>query len=154
MSVIKIRIKAVEKTEEYLNVKEIRRRVFQIEQAIDSSLDFDGKDEDACHFIAYCNLVPAGTARVRYFIDGPESARIERVAVLPEFRGNGVGRITMEYVLNFLKDRWFGKAELNAQDYIKSFYEKIGFKQTGEPFENSGILHIRMEIILHKWGSF
>ena len=149
MSVIKVRVAPVERREEFLSALAIRRKVFQEEQGVDPALDLDGKDGEAQHFLSYCNNMAGGTARVRYFTDNHLAlARIERVAVLPEFRRHGVGKVTAEYILNFLKLNWVDKADLIAQERVKGFYEKIGFRPIGRPFEKAGILHIAMEIYM------
>lgn len=37
---------------------------------------------------------------------------------------------------------------IEAQTYAKNFYEKLGFVQTSEPFEEDGIPHIQMKYIV------
>lgn len=51
-------------------------------------------------------------------------------------------------MLGYLKNKGIEKAILNAQEYVKGFYKKLGFKQKGEVFIEAGIPHIRMFIDL------
>ena len=37
---------------------------------------------------------------------------------------------------------------IEAQTYAMNFYEKLGFTQTSEPFEEDGIPHIQMKYIV------
>lgn len=37
---------------------------------------------------------------------------------------------------------------IEAQTYAKNFYEKLGFTQTSEPFDEDGIEHIQMKYIV------
>lgn len=82
----KIFIKIIETEKELTDAESIRRQVFQKEQGIAEEIDFDGKDNEADHIIAYFEEKPVGTTRVRYIDDG-KTAKIERTAVLREFRG-------------------------------------------------------------------
>lgn len=38
---------------------------------------------------------------------------------------------------------------IEAQTYAKNFYEKLGFTQTSELFDEDGIEHIQMKYIVH-----
>jgi Predicted acyltransferase len=33
---------------------------------------------------------------------------------------------------------------VNAQEYVKALYEKLGFEQVGESFEEAGMPHVKM----------
>ena len=146
-NMIKISIKTVETDKELVDAKAIRTEVFQKEQGIATEIDFDGKDNEADHIIAYFDEKPVGTMRIRY-VDGGKIAKIERMAVLREFRGQSIGGQMMEYVFSYLKDKKIEKATLDAQEHAKKFYEKLGFKQEGEIFMEVGIPHIKMFIDL------
>jgi ElaA protein len=37
-----------------------------------------------------------------------------------------------------------GAIHIGAQLYLKMFYGSFGFKETGEPYDEDGILHIEM----------
>lgn len=38
--------------------------------------------------------------------------------------------------------------EIEAQVYVRTLYEKVGFKQVSEPFLEDGIEHIKMRLDL------
>ena len=121
----------------------IRQQVFHIEQNIDPALDMDGEDETAEHFIAYWQQQPVGIARLRSYGDDTQ-AKIERVAVLPEFRQRGIGVAIAKTVLTYAQQQGFAKAILYAQAQSVTFYEQFGFQRQGEPFSQAGIPHIAM----------
>lgn len=127
---------------EFPIIQEIRRLVFQLEQGVEPVLEFDGKDEVSEHIIAYLDNQPVGTARIRYLDN--TTAKIERLAVLPIARGQGIGKKIMEKALGIVTQKNMQSAVIHAQEYIKSLHEKIGFQQEGEPFEEAGILHVKM----------
>ena len=119
----------------------LRRAVFVDEQGVDPALDADGLDDDATQFLAWANGMPIGTARLRV-VDG--TAKAERVAVLDDFRGHGVGLALMEAVERHARAQGFGSLLVHAQQAVVPFYEHLGYAATGEPFEEAGIPHRRM----------
>ncbi len=137
-------IKIAVNEKEVADCMEVRRLVFQAEQGIDSAEDFDGKDEKADHVIVYIDTQPIGTARVRYLDSEKKVAKIERVAVLKEYRKLGIGKLIMEFLHDQLEEKGVKEATLDSQEYAKGFYENMGYIQEGEPFEEAGIPHVKM----------
>lgn len=131
----KLTVKVAENKREISDAREIRKQVFQSEQGIDSKLDFDGKDEKAEHIIAYFGNKAVGTARVRYLRE--KTAKIERVSILKECRGKGIGRSIIEYIISYFQDKGVEKIMLDSQEQVKGFYEKLCFKQKGGSFPGS-----------------
>lgn len=122
--------------------RNIREEVFVNEQNIDKELEIDGKDEEAIHFILKHFSKPVAVARAR---DIGDYWKIERVAVLLNYRGYGYGKTIMEHIERFLTSLENKKIVLNAQKQVKDFYEKLGYRQVGEEFYEAGIPHVRME---------
>jgi predicted GNAT family N-acyltransferase len=128
--------------EEFSQMQVIRRSVFQEEQGVDPALEFDGLDETAEHLLAYLDNQPVGTARIRYL--NQHTAKVERLAVLSEARGKGLGKKLMEKALDVAAKKNIEEVVVNAQDYVKSLYEQLGFEQVGERFDEAGIAHVKM----------
>jgi predicted GNAT family N-acyltransferase len=120
----------------------VRTRVFQQEQGVDPALEFDGKDEQALHLLAYFDTRPVGTLRMREI--APRIAKLERLAVLSEFRYRGIGRKLTESALECLISKKFAQVRLHAQVAVREFYTKLGFIAEGDIFEEAGIPHIKM----------
>ena len=117
----------------------IRRKVFVDEQHCPADLEYQN-DDISTHFLATCNGMPCGAARWRKTDNG---IKLERFAVLPEFRGKKVGAHLVEAVLNDIR----GNAEkiyLNSQVSAMDFYLPFGFKPVGDRFEEAGIMHQQM----------
>ena len=127
----------------------IRERVFIGEQAIAEAIERDGFDEIAWHFVAWDGPSACGTARVlglgeEHAIvspDGAEVVKIGRMAVLPELRRHGIGRLLLDAALDLARARGAARAELSAQEYVVPFYERAGFIVSGERYEEAGIPH-------------
>lgn len=142
-----VTVRALESGADLKDAFAVRRQVFHIGQGIDETEDFDDKDKDADQFVAYIGEKPVGTARVRFLEDG--TGKIERVAVLEEYRGKNYGLQIMQHILDHLKSGGTVKAVLESQSYAAPFYEKLGFHKVGDEFEEVGISHIKMEIELN-----
>jgi len=135
-------IKEVETSQELSDAQAVRRQVFAKEQGIKREIDINGLDQDSEHIIAYDNDIPIGTARIRY--KNGIQAKLERIAVLKTYRGQGIGRRIIAACLELAKTKGALEVILDSQQSAAGFYEKLGFRQEGEPFEKVGIPHIAM----------
>ncbi len=135
-------VKEVDTPQELSDAQEVRRQVFIKEQGIKREEEFDGLDQNSDHVIAYDKNVPVGTARIRYKND--VSAKLERIAVLKSYRGQGIGKEIVKTSLKLAQPKGASEVTLHAQQSTVGFYEKLGFQQEGEPFEEAGIPHIAM----------
>jgi predicted GNAT family N-acyltransferase len=117
----------------------IRLAVFVRGQKVPLEEDLDGKDVVSDHYLLWLNEEPVGVARVRYL---DEVAKIERVAILEEHQGKGLGKAIMNKILSDLKqDSRISFAKLSAQTYAIPFYEKLGFMLCSDEYMDSGIPH-------------
>lgn len=121
----------------------IRRRVFVEEQGVPEPDELDGKDGERTHFLARDGAGRAiGCACLR-----PHGAqhKVERVAVLRELRGSGLGRDLMDAVEAHARELGASDLVLHAQASVVAFYEKLGWRSIGPRFFEAGIEHQRME---------
>ena len=132
-------------TDDFPACAAIRRRVFIEEQNVPEELELDDLDATAVHLLASRDGRPIGTARL--LIDG-ETAKIGRVALLPEARGTGAGAALMRAALDELRARGVRTAKLGAQTYAIGFYEKLGFTAYGPENDDAGIPHRDMSLAL------
>lgn len=137
-----LKIEQVNYSEEILAIKAIRVKVFQEEQNVAEELEFDGLDESSLQLLAYLDNKPVGTARIREV--EKQTVKIERLAVLPEARGNGIGTKLMEFALEIVTSSRYKTVVVNAQVYIKKLYQQLGFEQIGDTFEEANIPHVKM----------
>jgi predicted GNAT family N-acyltransferase len=119
----------------------VRRRVFIEGQSIPEELEVDGLDAQAAHFIARRGGVALGTARLRAL---DSDAKVERVAVLEEERGAGLGRVLMQFVEDWARSAGFVRLILSAQEPVLEFYARLGYRAEGERFFEAGIAHRKM----------
>lgn len=121
---------------------DIRRAVFVEEQQVSEALEMDGKDGAARHFAVRTGDRIIATCRVRFT---GSAAKIERVAVLKDYRAKGVGRVLMKYLLQEIaRSGDIQLFKLSAQAPAVPFYEKLGFKTRGGEYLEAGIPHYDM----------
>ncbi|MBU0697625.1 MAG: GNAT family N-acetyltransferase, partial [Bacteroidetes bacterium] len=92
------------------------------------------------HFLATLDNQPAGACRWRQTEKG---FKLERFAVLPQFRGNGVAHQMVQTVINDLPES-AKYVYLHAQLDAMPLYVKSNFVAEGELFEEAGIQHYKM----------
>lgn len=123
-------------------IAQVRQAVFQEEQGIDSALDEDGQDDHCYHWIASINQTPIGVARLRPL--SATTAKLERVAVLKPWRRKGIGQALVQAAIAFAQTQGIQVLYLHAQSPTVPFYETLGFRTTGAPFPEAGIVHFKM----------
>ena len=121
----------------------VRHAVFVEEQGVPIELEHDAHDADALHLLV---SDPQGTpvATARMLADG----HIGRLAVLPPWRGRGIGSRLLRELLGIAAARGHKEVFLHAQCEAESFYRRFGFQAQGEIFDDAGIDHRKMVIHL------
>lgn len=122
----------------------IRRTVFVDEQHVSPEEEYDEFESISTHFLARYDEVPCGTARWRRTSNG---VKLERFAVLPDYRGKGVGKALVRAVLDNVFSQQPEPIEriyLHAQVTAMPLYASFGFVPVGPMFEEAGIQHYKM----------
>ena len=142
---VKFIYKLVENEEELQGAFEVRRQVFAVEQQIAEDLVFEkAQDGDEIDIVVKDEGTVIGTARVVFTADN--TAKIERMAVLKNFRNRGVGKGIISFLNEEFKRRNKTHIVLHAQYQVIDFYRACGFHESGLPFEEAGIKHVKMEM--------
>jgi predicted GNAT family N-acyltransferase len=119
--------------------REVREAVFVGEQMVPREIEMDEHDAASRHVIARDSDGTAiGTGRL--LVDG----HIGRMAVLPEWRGKGVGRALLERLLEVAENKRMRHLALHAQTQAAGFYRRFGFVEEGPEFMEAGIPHRTM----------
>jgi predicted GNAT family N-acyltransferase len=119
----------------------VRRSVFIEEQRVPEADEWDDIDPVARHVLAVTgNCDAVGTGRLE------PTGKIGRVAVLPQYRGTGVGRLIMLHLVNHATESGFSKVYVHAQTAAAGFYARLGFRAAGPVFDECGIPHVRMTL--------
>ncbi len=119
---------------------EIRRTVFIGEQGVPENMEWDEYDAVSVHFLALAaDGTPIGCARL--LPDG----HLGRMAVLPDWRGRGVGRALLTAAEAAARMRGCTMLRLSAQTQAADFYARAGFVAVGGQYEEAGIPHVAMQ---------
>lgn len=121
----------------------VRRAVFIEEQGVPEAMEWDAADAAAIHFLAEAGDGTA-TGCARLLTDG----HIGRMAVLPQWRGQGIGRDLLDAILLVAKTQGHRHLRLSAQTQAAPFYSAAGFVCEGEPYVEAGIPHCAMSLML------
>jgi len=123
--------------------RQVRTQVFIQEQGIPESEEWDDMDALCTHVVAYNSQgEPIATARLLPSQSG--TAKIGRMAVLLAWRGQGIGALMLQRLLQTAQQRGDQEAVLHAQSQAQGFYELQGFETKGGVFDEVGIPHIVM----------
>lgn len=121
----------------------VRRLVFIEEQNVPEEIEIDEWDELSTHVLARdLQGLPIGCGRL--LPDG----HIGRMAVLPNWRGRGVGAALLSCLLQLAAGSGMNEVVLSAQVHAVPFYGKFGFEGFGDPYEEAGIAHQAMRLSL------
>ncbi len=77
--------------------------------------------------------------------ENPEIVRLRQMAVLNDLQGKGIGRAIMHFAENIARDRGYSILSMHARKNAIGFYEKMGYKVTGDEFTEVTIPHYVME---------
>ena len=74
-----------------------------------------------------------------------DTVQLRQMAVAPELQGKAIGKAILAFAEKTAMSHHFQTLMLHARSPVVPFYEKSGYTITGEPFEEVGIQHYKME---------
>ena len=140
-----LKVEVVKWIDEYDSLTMIREKVFIEEQKVTSQLEWDGMDKEAIHFLAFIDEKAIGCARalvIEYCM------QLGRIAVLKEYRGEGIGSALLEKAIVTAKLNQISSIHISAQCYAIDFYLKFGFKVMSDIYLDAEIPHRDMTLKL------
>ena len=137
---MRFRVEQVSFAQAKAAISQVRRAVFIEEQGIDPALEWDEYDQQARFVIALDESEQViGTGRLL------ASGKIGRMAVLPAWRREGVGRAMLAALEEIAWQSGLQQVFLSAQVSACDFYRKQGYYVVGEAHEEAGLPHQFME---------
>jgi predicted GNAT family N-acyltransferase len=131
----------INQSEPVFQARNIRYLVFVEEQQVPEALEYDEFESESQHYLLFLKGKPVATCRWRHT---PKGIKLERFAVLPEYRGKGLGEALVKHVLiEVLTEN--KPIYLHAQERVVGFYEKLGFEIYGSVFIEADIRHFLMK---------
>lgn len=141
----RINVAPVQSDDDWDRARSLRKKVFIDEQDCPPEEEWDGHDERSRHVLGRVDGHAVATARWRTVRRSDEIvAKLERFAVLPEYRGQGYGTQLVRFVLQDARRAGFDTFLIHAQSHLQDWYEELGFSSTGRTFEEAGLPHVEM----------
>lgn len=131
--------------QELYDVLNLRQEVFVVEQKCIYQ-DLDNRDQQAMHLlgiknntlVAYLRFFPKETLYT-------DASSFGRVVVRKSNRGQGFANELMNQMEIYLKKiKNTAPIIISAQLYLQKFYANYKYQAIGDPFDEDGILHIKM----------
>ena len=124
----------------------LRTRVFVEEQRVPPEVEQDAADATAVHVVS---RDPSGrllaTGRL---LERDGRAVVGRMAVDSAVRGRGHGAAVLAELHRQALARGLTEVELHAQVTARGFYERAGYTAVGGEYEEAGIVHVTMRLLL------
>ena len=126
------------------NAVNIRQVVFGEEQNVSYHEDEIYEEQlQSKTYLVYLKDKVIGTIRYREIAE--RTFKIERFAILKEYRNKGYGKQVIQYFSDLIAYSYNPcLVTLNAQEQTIEFYEKFGFVKEGDIFLEAGIKHLKM----------
>jgi predicted GNAT family N-acyltransferase len=138
-----LKVEVVKWIDEYDSLTMIREKVFIEEQKVTPQLEWDGMDEKAIHFLVFNDKAAIGCARAIVIKD---HMQLGRMAVLKEYRGQGIGSALLEKAMTIAKLNQLSAIYISAQCHAINFYKKFGFEVTSDIYLDAEIPHRDMTL--------
>ncbi|KAM0793721.1 hypothetical protein ACM66B_001145 [Microbotryomycetes sp. NB124-2] len=133
---------------------DVRIKVFVEEQKFPLEDEIDDKDDTSDHLLLVQTSSNAPVGTIRFW---PPGGKLGRLAVLPQFRTVGAGRMLVESFEAHVKSgrglggKYHNEHDLrsvqivaSSQHQVEKFYAKNGYKREGDLYDEDGWPHVRM----------
>jgi predicted GNAT family N-acyltransferase len=134
-------VAVVENDQQLKEAFDIRTQVFVHEQNVPMEEEIDEFEDVSTHFVLYDGEKAIGAGRLR-IVDG--IGKVERICVLAPHRKGGSGKLIMEAIEAFAKEKGISKLKLHGQTQAEGFYKKLGYETVSDVFIEAGIPHVVM----------
>ncbi|WP_417363834.1 GNAT family N-acetyltransferase [Galbibacter sp.] len=131
----------------YPAMRELRNRILLRPIGLKDGA-WEMQDEESWHFVALENDRVIGCAVLVPLQDKPKRAQLMQMAVDTNLQGKGVGKLIVTEMVSFASKNKFEEISCHSRDSAVDFYVKLGFEVYGEAFEEVGIPHRHMRIVL------
>ena len=134
--------------QEVVDIMKERTKIFVVEQKC-AYQEVDEKDNNATHvFFKNGNKILAYTRII--YNDDKTDISFGRVLVVKKYRNLHFGRKIVETTIEYINKYYPNQnIKIQAQNYLKPFYESFGFESVSDIYLEDGIPHIDMKKIVN-----
>ncbi len=106
-------------------------------------------DSNSWHFIALDGNKLVGCVVLFPSASKKSSAQLMQMAIANNYQGKGIGKQMVLKLLQFAKEQGLKEITCHSRKNVNGFYEKLGFTVYGNDFEEVGIPHSHMRLVLN-----
>lgn len=118
--------------EEWFNIGE----EFAISELLRSYdiIDYDNQRNDYQIYSIYIDNIYAGVIGYESYTIDPKSCWLAWTLIIPEFRGQGYGKVAFNKLMDIMKDKGYKNFFIDSveDNNTQEFYKKIGFEHLGD----------------------
>lgn len=130
-------------TGEYNDMIKLRNEILRKPLGLGFSTEELEKEKSNMHMAAYEDERMLGCCML--VEEDPRTVRLRQMAVVNDVQGKGIGRALMTFAENLARDRGYHRITMHARKNALGFYEKMGYKKSGDEFMEITIPHYVME---------
>ncbi|MGE5519890.1 MAG: GNAT family N-acetyltransferase [Candidatus Dadabacteria bacterium] len=130
-------------TADYQNMLKLRDEILRKPLGLQFTEEEIEKEKSNLHIAAYEDDQMLGCCML--VEEEPGTVRLRQMAVVNAVQGKGIGRALMQFAENLARDRGYKKITMHARSNAVGFYEKMGYRRIGDPFQEITISHYVME---------
>lgn len=105
-------------------------------------------DKESWLFVAVEDNAVVGCAILVPSEGEHKSAQLMQMAVEANFQGRGIGKLLVTELISLAKENAILEIRCHSRKNAVNFYQSLGFEVYGEPFEEVGIIHSHMKLML------
>ena len=137
-----ISIKEVRTAKELKQAQKIGQQVLEKEQGFPHDVNIDGLDPSADHVLALDDEVPVATARLTIPAEG--EGMIARIALIPSYRGMGLGKRIIRKLEIVAKRRRLRTLYVQPHAHLETFFRNLDYEKLPGSKELAGHHLIKM----------
>ena len=130
-------------TKEYKQMLKLRNDILRKPLGLHFTEEELEKEKSHMHMAAFEDEQMLGCCML--VEEDPETVRLRQMAVVNDVQGKGIGRALMQFAENLARDRGYKRITMHARKAAIGFYEKMGYRQIGDEFQEITIPHFVME---------
>ena len=131
----------------YQKERELRNKILLRPIGI-PDFGWEMNDKKSWHFVAMDEDELIGCVVLVPLDERNEKAQLIQMAVDDSCQGKGIGRLLVKTLIEFSKTAGISEIQIHSRSDITSFYIHLGFEIFADEFEEVGIKHRHMRMIL------
>jgi len=143
-----IQIKRIELQDPLYQQERLLRNKILLQPIGIPDFGWEKNDCKSWHFVALDELELIGCVVLVPLDDSNITAQLIQMAVDNTRQGQGIGKLLVNALIEFSKDIGLSEIQIHSRSNVSSFYSLLGFDTYGEEFEEVGVKHQHMRMLL------